>query len=113
MICLQSLFFFIVLLETGILRFCMIVQFESKLAKKTRKDIFLVVQSLACETCNLFFFPTRTKKNSCGHLSFGVVFSFFSMKEVKKLDQSRPACNLRFCFIFLLETGILRFCMNG
>ena len=47
-------------------------------------------QSLACDTCNLFFSYLK-KENSCGHLSFVVVFSFFSMKEVKKLHQSRPA----------------------
>ena len=81
--------------------------------KKQIKMTFLVIQSLACDTCNLYFFLLKKKENSCGRLSFGVVLSFFSMKETEKLDQSRPACNNCFFFIVLLETGILRFCMIG
>ena len=61
--------FFIVLLETGILRFCMIVEpsskpSESKLAKKIKMTFFSVIQSLAFETCNVFFFLIETALNN-------------------------------------------------
>ena len=62
-------FFFIVELETGILRFCMIVEpsskpSESKLAKKIKMTFFSVIRSLAFETCNLFFVSYLNKKKT-------------------------------------------------